>query len=687
MKVICLDSSFILSNRRGTMAATNGNLVLCVEDELYRSYLKQAFAGAGTPCTSVAAEDLAQTIAESPTGILLLQSDTAEQNLIELSSRLKRLFGEEIRVLLLSADYLTGEEAGASVDAFLHYPIGFDELRAALAALRDTSRRILLIDDSKLVHNHLVPSLREQGYQVFQGFNGEEGLARAKECKPHLIICDIEMPKMNGFEVCAAVRHTEGIADSYIIMSSTLGSASDQQKGFEAGVDEYITKPVVIPELLDRIKKVFNRARGGRENVLIVQADEQMAKGICKSLTKQGFRARVAATLKEVRRLVKRTGFDLVIAEMSLADGSVIDLVAALRSLPSDRQPDVLILTSRDSQADAKMVLNAGAAGVISKPFTMDSLLASVERVLADRRAAQEKAHLQKYVSKASLRMALEKSVLSGKASSARAYRKRATVFFSDIAGFTTRCETYAPREVVAQVNALFEVMTGIIMAAQGDIDKFIGDACMAFWMDDDPAASAERALRATLAMRPQIAAMNAANPTLAADPIRIRIGINTGEVILCDLGAAEARMDLTIIGDTVNVAARLESASKQYGLDILIGESTLAPVRDRFAARLIDLVRVKGKNQPLGCFELLGERGKTTATQDQLLAEFARGMDAYRAGDFARALEIFQATEALEAIPEEGRLNPSRLYQKRCRQLLAHPPEAWEGVWTLESK
>jgi len=97
--------------------------------------------------------------------------------------------------------------------------------------------------------------------------------------------------------------------------------------------------------------------------------------------------------------------------------------------------------------------------------------------------------------------------------------------------------------------------------------------------------------------------------------------------------------------------------------------------------------VRVKGKNQPLGCFELLGERGKTTATQDQLLAEFARGMDAYRAGDFARALEIFQATEALEAIAEEGRLNPSRLYQKRCRQLLAHPPEAWEGVWTLESK
>ena len=180
---------------------------------------------------------------------------------------------------------------------------------------------------------------------------------------------------------------------------------------------------------------------------------------------------------------------------------------------------------------------------------------------------------------------------------------------------------------------------------------------------------------------------MNAANPTLAADPIRIRIGVNTGEVILCDLGAAEARMDLTIIGDTVNVAARLESASKQYGLDILIGESTLAPVRDRFAARLIDLVRVKGKHQPLGCYELLGERGKTTATQDQLLAEFTRGIEAYRAGDFNRALEVFQATEPLEAVSEPGHVNPSRLYQQRCRQLLEQPPQAWDGVWTLTAK
>jgi adenylate cyclase len=317
----------------------------------------------------------------------------------------------------------------------------------------------------------------------------------------------------------------------------------------------------------------------------------------------------------------------------------------------------------------------------------MDSLLASAERALADRRAAQEKAHLQKYLSRASLRMALEKSVLSGKAAAAQAYRKQATVFFSDVAGFTTRCETYPPREVVAQVNALFEMMTRVIIAHQGDIDKFIGDACMAFWMDDDPALSAERALRAALEMRPQLAALNRAHPTLAGDPIHIRVGINSGEVILCDLGAAEARMDLTIIGDPVNVAARLESASKQYGVGLLVGESTLQPVAEKFAARLIDLVRVKGKNQPVGCYEVIGLRGQTTAREDRLLAAFALALEAYRAGDFSRALLAFQASDTFEPATDPDQVTPSRLYQTRCRQLLEHPPEAWDGVWTLSSK
>lgn len=661
-------------------------VMLCMEDELYRLYLEQALPAGGLSCTVVPAEDLAAAIAERQSGTLLLQSDTAEQSLIETSSRLKRLFGDELRVVLLSSDYQVGSEAGSAVDAFVHYPVDVADLRKVLAGLDESGRRILLIDDSRLVHNHLVPPLRDAGYEVAQAFDGEDGLAQARALRPHLVICDIEMPKMNGFEVCAAIRATDEIAGCHIVMSSTLGSAADQQKGFAAGVDEYITKPVVVPELLDRIRKALNRARGGRESILVVQGDEQTAKGICKALTKQGFGARHAATLKDVRRMVARASYDLVVSELDLADGSVIDLMTTLDRRTKGQKPDVLILMGRDSQADAKVALNAGAAGVIGIPFTTDALLASAERTLADRRAAQERAHLQKYVSKASVRMALEKSALGGGEAAARAYRKTATVFFSDIANFTTRCETYPPREVVAQVNLLFEVMTQTIMGAGGDIDKFIGDACMAFW-DGDVATTAERALRATLQMRPRIQAMNAAHPLLASDPITIRMGLNSGEVILCDLGAADARMDLTVIGDTVNLAARLEAASKQYGVTLLVGEATFEPVRHLFAARLIDLVRVKGKLAPVACYEVLAEHGGTTDRENRLVEVFGKATAAFQSGEFRSALELFEAADAFEAGTDPGALNPSRLYQERCRELIATPPAAWDGVWTLRSK
>src|SRR5215831_14022241 len=329
------------------MSAPHGNLLLCVENPLYRQYLEEEFADVGVTVTSVEQAELAQAVAEHPGGVLLLQSDAAEYGLIELSSKLKRIFGDAIHTLLLSADYLTADEAGTAVDAFLQYPAPFQQVRTTMDSLGVSVRRILVVDDSKLVHNHLGPALREQGYEVFDAFDGAEGLAKAAECKPDLLICDIEMPGLNGFEVCAAIRGMKEIADTYIIMSSTLGSAADQQKGFESGVDEYITKPVVISELLDRIKKVFTAVHKGRENILLLEDDELVAKSIAKSLAKQGFVARITGTIKEAVRILRRINHDLVISPTHLGDGSVIELFTALTLLPQDHHPDVLIVTSR----------------------------------------------------------------------------------------------------------------------------------------------------------------------------------------------------------------------------------------------------------------------------------------------------------------------------------------------------
>jgi adenylate cyclase len=316
----------------------------------------------------------------------------------------------------------------------------------------------------------------------------------------------------------------------------------------------------------------------------------------------------------------------------------------------------------------------------------MDGMLALVERSLADRRSRKEKEQLGRYVSKASMRMAIEKAILGTGEEEARADRKSASVFFSDIANFTDRCERYSAKEIVEQINLLFSVMTNVIISNQGDIDKFIGDACMAFWLDDETKNSNNSLLKSILEMQEKITFMNTTHPVLVEDPIVVRMGANTGEVILCDLGSTEARVDLTIIGDPVNVAARLESASKQYGITNLVSEYTLNGYGEKYCYRIIDKVRVKGKTVPLSCYELLSVIEKETKEQIELKEAFELGFSLYQKGKFEKAKSEFNRALSFE-IRASNDVNPSKLYISRCEHLIKSPPSNWDGTWFLNEK
>lgn len=660
-----------------------GRLLFCIENDLYRKYLKATFRAEDE--IFIDYREFVFQVAEDPQGILVLQSEEHEYETLEMCKKLKRLFPDTIKIILLSADYHVQEYAQTVTDRCLQFPLSRDDLVAALNELAHKKRSVLLIDDSKLVHKHLCPPLAEAGYLTYSAMDGQEGLDRARELLPDLIICDIEMPRLNGFETCAAIRKIPGLADVPIIMSSTLGSLSDQRKGFAAGVDEYITKPVNLPDLLNRLDKIFFRNLVGRENVLIVEPDPNIARNINNTLAKQGFSPRVCPGIKEALKILEKFAFEVVISETELADGSAIDLLRGIQSLPPAHRSALAVLTDHGNQAEVKMVMQAGAKGVILKPFNQDNLLANIERMVANQRAEIEKAHIEKYVSKASRKMALEKSILSGAEDTARAYSRNATIFFSDIQGFTARCERYSPRDVVNQINTLFSVMTRVITAAGGDIDKFIGDSCMAFWIDDDPAQSSQAALGFMSRIREELRQMNLSHPQLKEDPMAIRMGLNTGQVILCDIGAAEARIDLTMIGDPVNLASRLESAAGQYGLDNLVSEFAAGAHRDKFGLRPVDLIKVKGKERPVEVFELLGEAETLDDRKKSLIGAYAAALAEYRAGNFSLAARMFADSLAWEPAPSS--LNPSLLMKRRCLYLLTKPPASWDGVWTLAAK
>ncbi|WP_240356961.1 adenylate/guanylate cyclase domain-containing protein [Myxococcus eversor] len=254
--------------------------------------------------------------------------------------------------------------------------------------------------------------------------------------------------------------------------------------------------------------------------------------------------------------------------------------------------------------------------------------------------------------------------------------RKLLTVLFSDLVGFTSMSEQLSPEELVALLNTYFEQATGVLTLHGATLDKFIGDAIMCFW--NAPLPLEDHAARACLTALDLLAVVDRLSPVFEArglPRLDCRIGINTGHAVAGNLGSSAAQ-DYTVIGDTVNLASRLEGAAKVYGTRTLVAEDTLLAARGVVLARELDLLRVKGKQQPVRVFELVGTADTVPAPH---LAHFAEGLALYRSQRFTEARAAFLAS------PEDP---PSQRFAARCDTLLVTPPpQDWDGVFTLDSK
>ncbi|MEM9302443.1 MAG: GAF domain-containing protein [Pseudomonadota bacterium] len=258
-----------------------------------------------------------------------------------------------------------------------------------------------------------------------------------------------------------------------------------------------------------------------------------------------------------------------------------------------------------------------------------------------------------------------------------------ATVLFSDIRGFTTITEELGAQGTVKLLNEYFTIMVEALQRQGGMLDKFIGDAIMAvFGIPIPQEDAADRAMRTACNMFRALAQWNARRADNGQAPIQIGVGLNTDEVVSGNIGSPK-RMDYTIIGDGVNLAARLESACKQYGSDILVSENTVNAVRGTYRMRLIDTVVVKGKTEPVGVYDIVDHHtDETFPGLGQLLNDFRDGHQHYVAGRFPEALDAFR--DLVARYPQD---RPSELYVERCEHLIANPPEDWDGTWRLMSK
>jgi len=257
------------------------------------------------------------------------------------------------------------------------------------------------------------------------------------------------------------------------------------------------------------------------------------------------------------------------------------------------------------------------------------------------------------------------------------------SVFFSDLAGFTTLSEKLTPEEVVSLLNRYLTAMTDIILRCGGIIDKYEGDAIMAFW--GAPVLQEDHATRACLAAldnQIRLHQLREEFSQMGLPPVFARIGINTGEMIIGNMGSSQ-RFDFTVIGDSVNLASRLEGAGKEYGTFITISEETYRQAQGRVEVRELDLLQVKGKETAVRIYELMGRKGELDGKGEQLRQIFSQGLLLYRKQRWAEAISTLQG--ALDLVSDDG---PSRTFIRRCQYFQNNPPgPGWDGVFRLTSK
>ncbi|GAC1612516.1 MAG: hypothetical protein NVS3B27_04790 [Novosphingobium sp.] len=333
-------------------------------------------------------------------------------------------------------------------------------------------------------------------------------------------------------------------------------------------------------------------------------------------------------------------------------------------------------------ELDAEMLFTDGRTATVNLTVTPlidanDQRIGSmvvIEDITEERRV---RATMARYMSKevADQLLAAGEAELIGK-------DQEVSVLFSDVRGFTSLSERLGARDTVSLLNAYFTEMVDVIFEHGGVLDKYIGDAIMALFGAPFPSDfDADNAVLVANQMIVRLRDHNARQTMRGLPELQIGVGIATGDVVVGNIGSIK-RMEYTVIGDSVNLASRLEGANKQFGTKILVGETTIRRLKKPALVREIDRVRVKGKDVPAAVFEALDYRAGE-AGLDAMLDAYNTGLERYRSRDWMAAASGFEA--ALGRMADD---QPSAIYLERCRAYAAAPPpEDWDGVFTMTQK
>ncbi len=610
-------------------------------------------------------------------------------------------------------------------------------------------KKILIVEDSDLVAGMLTDFLSTAGHQVFRAVNGVEGILAAYREIPDVIIMDVEMPALQGYQASRLLKARRGVRDIPIIMHTSLSEDRDEYWARSSGANAFITKDFDnLEPLRSTLEELGNHPPFHTEwiaedaaimspayilEILGSIVDQQLFQStIQNELTEvAGSISSLTKTISRICELVNRVcQYHVAVINLFYNKKVHVFIFPAAEVFESDtedfyriclddfhgrypgatmRKPEkrtVGIENRTDYQKiriDKKKIqsytcfdmpgIGTLHLGNFMNNYYSDAICCNMDAFTRSAATIIENALLLNHTNEmeTSIRNVFSKFVPAeviddmverGSTSSMLSGEKRnVAILFSDIRSFTAIAENNSPEDVVAFLNRYFDTMGAVINQHGGIIDKFIGDAILAiFGAPQSYENNAERAVRSAFKMLMSLPSVNPGNMWLPPGGLDIGIGIHEGDVIVGNIGSRE-KFDYTVIGDTVNLASRLEGLTKHYQSHIIVSQSVQDKLRELILFREIDSVRVKGKDIPTTIYKL--EEARKHIFTDDLMQEYNKGLSMYKIGNWQTGAGYFQ--KVLAVVPDDY---ISRMYLDRCTGYMDNPPgDGWEPTRDLDFK
>lgn len=550
------------------------------------------------------------SITEDPAGLVELMRETKPDMVFCQISDVENL--SEPLVSIIKSDQVLGdtfiiifgsrpEGAGfadqVGADAFLPVPFTSYHLNAVLRSIFSLPREVVLCGKAVAEDSSLAESLEKKGYANTYLEGGSNTADYVLKRCPDLVILAEELEGQKGVDCCRAIKQDPLAANIPVILLSGSSEASFIESCFENGAQTVLLAPFDSEANLQVISQIAEPPRKGRKQKAVVVDDSAIVRNLITKMFRQlGYVVYTAENGQLGLEAARQFQPDILVTDYDMPVMNGWELCTELKHDSSVSEIPVIMVTARSSEVDKKKGQVLGVASYLTKPFKTDDLKQSVAEAIANKRQKDEKSHISKYVAADALQSV---SDLVEGLKDAEPEEKFISVLFTDIVSFSRKCERMEPIEIVNLLNKYLDNMVTVLGRHNAIIDKFIGDAIVARFDSGNPEEDAFNAASAALDMLGVLELFN----KKAKEKIEIRIGINSGVVILGNIGSTQYRLDYTMIGDNVNIGQRLESEAPPMGC--YISDSTCDLIKDRVKTGKPVELAVKGKKETVKAYHL----------------------------------------------------------------------------------